>query len=232
MTEHSSVDAELIRTLIVTDVNLFLEGLVRVLAPHLDVTVVGSATHNHNLLEIVRSQHPHVVLIDATTVRVSELVRLLGESVPGLPVVALAIDQDDDDEVLACAEAGVSGYVARDASADELVAVLHSAVHGEVRCPPHVTATVFKQMARLAPYRSVASGQRNFTPREVEIAALIERGLSNKEIARRLHIEVATVKNHVHNILDKLQVRRRGEIAAFLNPPQRQRHKEPRKAPI
>jgi two-component system, NarL family, nitrate/nitrite response regulator NarL len=98
---------------------------------------------------------------------------------------------------------------------EELVAVLRSAAHGEVRCPPHVTATLFRQVARLAPFRSVAMHGSELTRREAAIVCLIRDDLTNKEIAVRLGIEVATVKNHVHNILEKLHVRSRGDVATF-----------------
>lgn len=206
-----------IRTLIVTDVSLFREGLGRILAEYPDVLVAGSATPDDDVPRVVQTLDPDVVLVDATTVRASELVPRLIDAVPNARVVAFAIAQEDEEEVIAYAEAGVVGYVARSATVEELVAVLRSAAHGEVRCPPHVTAAVFRQLARLAPFRGLASKEPGLTPREVEIVGLMEDGLTNKEIAGRLGIEVATVKNHVHNILEKLHLRRRSEVATCLH---------------
>jgi DNA-binding NarL/FixJ family response regulator len=203
----------LIRTLIVTDVSLFREGLSRVLAGYSEVQVVGAATPDQDVAGLVAAQCPHVVLIDATTVRASELVPLVAAVAPEARVVAFAIAVEDEEEVLACAGAGVAGYVARNATVEELIAVLRSASRGEVRCPPRVTSMIFRQVARLAPFRSASMHPPGFTPREVEIVSLLEGGLTNKEIAGRLGIEVATVKNHVHNILEKLHVRRRADVA-------------------
>jgi DNA-binding NarL/FixJ family response regulator len=211
-----STEPPIIRTLIVTDVSLFREGLARLLAGHADVQIVGSATANDDVQTLVATTRPDIILIDATTVRASELVPRVTDSTTGPRVVAFAIAAEDEDEVLACAEVGVAGYVARSASVEELVAVLRSAALGEVCCPPHVTATLFRQVARLAPFRAVTMQGPSLTRREDEVVALMEEGLTNKEIARRIGIEVTTVKNHVHNILDKLRVRRRGDVASFL----------------
>ena len=128
-------------------------------------------------------------------------------------MVALGV-ADADDHVLGCAEAGVAGYVPRDASLDDLVAVIESAFRGEAICSPRIAGSLLRRIATLAAGQNGTMPLAHLTGREREIVRLIDRGLSNKEIARDLGIEVATVKNHVHNILEKLQVRRRGEAAA------------------
>jgi DNA-binding NarL/FixJ family response regulator len=222
---ESPTSPPVIRTLIVTDVSLFREGLGHVLAGHVEVRVVGAATPDEDVGGLVAAERPDVLLIDATTVRLSELIPLVSEVAPDTRVVAFAIAVEDEEEVLACAAAGVAGYVARNATVEELVAVLRSAVRGEVRCPPRVTSTIFRQVARLAPFRSASMHPPGFTRREVEIVSLVETGLTNKEIAGRLGIEVATVKNHVHNILEKLHVRRRVDVAALLH--RHERHRRP-----
>jgi DNA-binding NarL/FixJ family response regulator len=85
---------------------------------------------------------------------------------------------------------------------------------GEFLCSPGTAATLLRRVAALAAERHTADNGARLTPREQQVVRLIDEGLSNKEIARRLSIEVRTVKNHVHSILEKLQVRRRGEAAA------------------
>jgi two-component system, NarL family, nitrate/nitrite response regulator NarL len=209
-----------LRTFIVTDVSLFWEGLRRLLAAHPEVEVVGCAIPTDDVGALVATMQPDVVLVDSTTARASELAPRVGVVCPSTRVVAFAIAEQDEDEVLACAEAGVAGFVARNATMEELVAVLRSAPRGEVRCPPHVTATVFRQMGRLAPFRSVTPHEAQLTLREVQIASLICDGLTNKEMAAQLGIAAGTVKNHVHNILEKLHVRRRADVAT-LNLPTR-----------
>jgi DNA-binding NarL/FixJ family response regulator len=96
-----------------------------------------------------------------------------------------------------------------------LVATLESATRGEALFSPRMAASLLRRVAALAATQPSPSAQVRLTPRERDIMRLLDEGLSNKEIAQRLGIEVATVKNHVHNILEKLQVHRRGEAAAW-----------------
>lgn len=212
-----------VRVIIVTDVCLFREGLGRILAGRTDVQVVASVSLADPEVSFIEEYRPDIVLVDAATVRASEVVALVRNILPATRVVAFAVAAEDEDEVLACAEAGVAGFVARSASVEELVAALRSAVLGEVRCPPQVAAVVFRQVARLAAYRKVMLHEPGLTHRETEIVSLIESGLTNKEIAQRLGIEVATVKNHVHNLLEKLHVRRRWDVATIVRSQQRAR---------
>jgi two-component system, NarL family, nitrate/nitrite response regulator NarL len=115
--------------------------------------------------------------------------------------------------VIACAEAGVAGYLPDDSSFDDLVAAIESVACGETLCPPRVVASLFSRLAALAA-RRLPTGPRQLTRREMQVLDLIEQGLSNKEIAQYLCIELQTVKNHVHNILRKLDVHRRDEAVA------------------
>jgi DNA-binding NarL/FixJ family response regulator len=103
-----------------------------------------------------------------------------------------------------------------DAAADDVGAILASAMRGEFLCSPRAAATLCHHVALLSRSAHADSSATSLSKRELQIAGLIDRGLSNKEIARRLGIQAATVKNHVHNILDKLKVHRRGEAAACL----------------
>jgi DNA-binding NarL/FixJ family response regulator len=131
-------------------------------------------------------------------------------------VVAFAVAEENEEEILACAEAGVAGFVPRDASVEGLKSVLQAATEGHVLCSPRVTAVIVRRVAGLANSRFPDAGQFSLTRRESEIVGLIDAGLSNKEIAAQLNIETATVKNHVHSLLEKLRVRRRAEAAAIV----------------
>jgi DNA-binding NarL/FixJ family response regulator len=135
--------------------------------------------------------------------------------VPDACVIALSVEETDE-ELIACAEAGVAGFVRRDAAFDELTTTISSVVRGELPCSPQTAAILLRRIAQLAAERRRVTVTARLTPREREIVRLIDDGLSNKEIAGRLHIELATVKNHVHNILEKLQVHGRLEAAAHL----------------
>jgi DNA-binding NarL/FixJ family response regulator len=146
--------------------------------------------------------------------RRATLVAVLRAAWPSAELVALAVN-DGDDDIVACAEAGVAGYVSRGGSVEDLVSTIAAAACGEVRCTPRAVRTLFRRLASLASSHTVVPDAA-LTAREREIAALLVHGLCNKEIGERLHIELATVKHHVHHILVKLQVRRRGAAVARL----------------
>jgi DNA-binding NarL/FixJ family response regulator len=130
--------------------------------------------------------------------------------------VALALPEAEAD-VIACAEAGASGYVPREGTLDDVEAVIESVARGEALCSPRIAATLLRRIAATAAERQPAPSEMRLTSREMEIIDLIDEGLSNKEIAQRLCIAVPTVKNHVHSILDKLHVHRRAEAVARLS---------------
>jgi DNA-binding NarL/FixJ family response regulator len=110
----------------------------------------------------------------------------------------------------------MAGYVSREGSLHDLVAAIDSAARGEMLCTPRVAATLLRRVSSLAAERPPAQPFARLTNRQLEIVRLIEQGLTNKEIARRLCIELPTVKNHLHNIFEKLDVHRRGELASVV----------------
>ena len=138
---------------------------------------------------------------------------MIRELLPRIRFVAFAVSETDED-VLACAEAGISAYVSRDGSTEDLIKTILQSLRGELIVSPRLTALLFEHVAVLSANRTPSIGKATLTQRENEIIPLIEMGLSNKEIARRLQLGTGTIKHHIHNILEKLHVRRRGEIAA------------------
>jgi DNA-binding NarL/FixJ family response regulator len=129
-------------------------------------------------------------------------------------VVGIAVP-DGEDDVIACAEAGLSGYVTRTDSIAATVEAIESVARGELVTTPRMAAALLQRVRNLAT-SAPAPGAVRLTPREREIADLLGDGHSNKAIAQRLHIEPTTVKNHVHNILAKLGVSRRADAAQRL----------------
>jgi DNA-binding NarL/FixJ family response regulator len=201
------------RVLIVAHIRLYREGLTAMLQGERRIDVVGTATGADEAVAALQACRPDVVLLDTAIPDNVWIVRALVAAVPGTKVVALAVPEVER-EVLACAEAGVAGYVTREGSVEDLVAAVESVARGEMVISPRMAATLLQRVATLALEQSPAAIEARLTTREVEILDLIDQGLSNKEIARRLTIELSTVKNHVHNILEKLNVTRRGEAAA------------------
>ena len=201
-----------VRVFVVGEVRVFCEGLAHLLSAQPSVQVVGTAAPTRESMQQIATAGPDVVLVDSVTARRGDTVRLISATSSKSHVIAFAV-REEEAEVLACAEAGVAGYVACDASSDELAAILCSAGSGELACSPRLAAILFRNVAALA--REHGGAQLPLlTPREREILGLIDGGLMNKEIARALSIELTTVKNHVHHILEKLGVTRRAAAAA------------------
>src|SRR5215471_10636559 len=197
---------------IVSDIRLFREGLSVLLSRSEALRVVGSAAP----AEIdggIRRSGADIVLLDATLVDLSGCARRLREMVDDIKVVAVALGEADR-ELINCAEAGISAFVGRDGSREDLLRAIDQVQRGEASLSPHQAMLLLGRVAELAGQRKPSFEEPSLTRREREIIPLIERGLSNKEIARQLAIEPTTIKNHIHNILEKMQLRRRGEIAA------------------
>lgn len=209
-----SQESPSIRVIIVTDVRLYRDGLEQCLKRIEGVAVAGVSARATDAVAMAAGAMPDIALIDMSMPSSVATVSRLRKIVPETKVVAFAIAGDESD-VISYVEAGVAGYVPRDGSIQDLRRAIESVANGEAICSPRVAARAFSRLARLSAGRPPAP-LSELTPREREVAELIEKGMSNKQIARRLVITLATVKNHVHNVLEKLSVRRRGEVGARL----------------
>ena len=156
---------------------------------------------------------PGLVIVDASHPEGATLVDTVRASVPKVSVVVLTTGERDE-EFLAWADIGISGYLGPDTSASDLLAAARRVEAGEVACPPRLTALLLNRFAARSSERVDRAGIFTLTAREREIAELLADGLSNKLIARRLQVALATVKNHVHSILEKWECQSRGEAAA------------------
>jgi|SRR5215831_12144809 len=205
----------MIGILIIAGVRFYREGLARLLAREQDVTVVGAFASGDDLERSSPLFDADVILVDKSTLDAEDTTRLR-EVAGSAPWVAIGV-ADSEADILACMEAGAAAYVTRDGSIEDLVAAVRNATRGELMCSPRVARALGRRVAELMGEREeTKSVSLRLTRREREIARLIQSDLSNKEIATQLSIEVATVKNHVHNLLDKLQVRSRLEISRTL----------------
>lgn len=201
------------RVLIVIDVCLYRDGVSEIVSSAEGFEVVGAAPDVGACLADVARQRPDLVLLDAGTSDGGRALARLVAAWPDVRVLAIAV-REVEAEIMRCVEAGAIGYVPRDASIDHLVGALRSAARGEAVLPPRIAVCLMRQLATLsAGRRREESEAWNLTPREFEVVELLGRGLSNAEIARQLCIELATVKNHVHHILDKVGVDRRDQVA-------------------
>lgn len=203
----------MISVVILADIRLYREGLADILDRQDGIRVVSTASGDRAGVACVRVVAPDVALVDMAMLDSASVVRSLVETAPSVKVLALAVPETES-HVLACAEAGIAGYVPREGTLDDLVAALHGVGRGEAFCSPRIVAVLLRRIADLSIEWQPLAAPGRLTARELEIVDLIDRGLTNREIAEGLSIELATVKNHVHNILEKLQIRRRHDAAA------------------
>jgi two-component system nitrate/nitrite response regulator NarL len=214
-----------VHVFVVSNVSLHREGLADLLGRETQIRVVGSASSVDDGIADVMALRPEVVLLDiAGEDRVASITTLVA-AIPGVNVVALAVPETERD-VIPCAEAGVAACLPPDTPAADFVATIQRVAAGESNASPRVAAMLLRRVATLAA-KSSARPEERLTAREHEILGLIDEGLSNKQIARRLCIELSTVKNHVHNILEKLRVDRRSEAAARMRAHNGSTHSSP-----
>ncbi len=206
------------RVLVVSDIRFYREGLAELLQRDGRLEVVGTAANREEALALVRKAEPDFVLLDTALPEAHASVAWIASHALQLKVIAIAVNETES-EILEWAEAGIAAYVTREESMDELIDRVEGASRGELRCSPRVAASLLERVSSLTPLQAerwTDPTPGSLTRREHEILELVERGLANKDIARRLFISVATVKSHVHSILEKLQVSRRAEAAAWL----------------
>lgn len=207
------------KVLLIEDNRLLREGIAAVLDAEPDLDVIALSEDGDALARIREAgDTPDVVLLDLGLEKANslQLMAILQADLPGVRIIAMDILPEQSD-IVEFVEAGGSGFILKSASPQEYVDTIRAVTRGEKILPAALTSSLFTRIVETA-LRSgtdlAASGIR-LTTREKEIVDLIAEGLSNKEIASRLHIATQTVKSHVHNILEKLALRSRLEIAAF-----------------
>jgi two-component system nitrate/nitrite response regulator NarL len=204
----------MIRTLIVSDIRLYREGLQETLRSAGRYEVVAAVATSAEALIALAGTPAEVTLVDLVMTDAIATVREIVGTTSLTAVIALAV-RDDAREIIACAEAGAVGYVTRDESVADLLAAIDHATRGELRCTPRIAACLFRQISALSSGQVRPGACNGLSARESEVLHLIGAGLCNKDVARLLGIELSTVKNHVHNLLGKLNVSSRGEAAAL-----------------
>jgi len=209
--------AKRILVLVIEDNRLVRDGLAALLDSQPDFKVVAAAEGANAGLLQVRETKPHVVLVDAGLENHDShrLVESLKKEAPESRVIVMDLLPAEDD-VIAFIKAGASGFLVKDATTDDFVRTIRSVAEGADVVPPVLTRTLLSHIVDEAVTRSTAAVLESvqLTNREREITSLIADGLSNKEIATRLTIATYTVKSHVHNILEKLALHSRLQIAA------------------
>jgi two-component system, NarL family, nitrate/nitrite response regulator NarL len=206
------------RIIIVSDIRILREGLAEVLARDSSFSVVGIVGGLEEALEVVALQPAQIALVDSTLPEGTNAVVRLRELSPAVEIVAFALS-DTEDAVISWAEAGACGYVPRSAALSDLVDFIDCILRGEQVCSRRVAAGLLRRIAA-GQSRSGRQSDRErqpiLTAREHDIVRCLGAGLSNKDIARRLNIGLATTKSHVHNVLNKLVLERRSQVPHWI----------------
>jgi DNA-binding NarL/FixJ family response regulator len=205
-----------LRVLIVDDHDLFRTGL-RNLLEEQGVVLVGEAATGADAVKLVRERNPDVVVMDLNMPGMGgvEATRHISAVAPLTHVVMLTIS-DEDNDVMDAILAGACGYLLKDSSIQDLMAGIRAASRGESLISPHIAAKVLQRVRATSTQPEIASTIRaELSDREVEVLKLIANGKDNAVIAAELHISPKTVKNHISNILMKLQIDNRIQAAVY-----------------
>jgi DNA-binding NarL/FixJ family response regulator len=208
-----------IRVLLIEDNRLLREGIVSMLAEEPDLRAISASGSNGDAFAKAEKLKPHVILLDIGLKAQNSLkvVEHIKKKFPKTEVIVMDLIPVHSD-VVEFVKAGVSGFILKDASLDDFLHTIRTVAKGTKVLPPSLTDSLFSHIVEHA----VQSGKVDqliesvrLTRREQEVIDLISRGQSNKEIASALNIAVHTVKSHVHNILEKLALHTRLELASF-----------------
>lgn len=200
--------------LIIDDCALYREALTLALVSN-GVSPVRTVWDLPSLIGALESAPPQVILLNMATIGVQTFLRATASLSPQVPVVAVGISEDDEDAIVACAEAKVAAYHTRAESLAGLLVLINVVVKGKISCPPQISAMLLRRASAVAGRRRPATKDPVLTSREIQILQMLELGRSNQEISDELSIAVHTVKNHVHSLLTKLGVNTRAEAAAL-----------------
>ena len=215
-TEEQEPRADAARVVIVDDHDLFRTGLRTLLEEH-GVQVAGEASAGSQAIGLVRELAPDVVVMDLNMPGMSgvEATRHITAIAPLTRVLVLTIS-DRDDDVLAAIVAGACGYLLKDASIQDLLRGIQAAALGESLISPHIASKVLQRLRAASLSPEIAEAIRSeLSDREIEVLKLIANGNDNTLIAAELHISPKTVKNHISNILMKLQIENRIQAAVY-----------------
>jgi DNA-binding NarL/FixJ family response regulator len=213
---HEQPDERAILVLIVDDHDLFRTGL-RNLLEEQGVEIVGEAASGSQALDVVREAPPDVVIMDLNMPGMNgvDATRHISRDAPLTRVIVLTIS-DQEQDVMDAILAGACGYLLKDASIQTLMQGIQAAAIGESLISPHIAGRVLQHVrATTAAPEAAATIRAELSDREIEVLKLIANGKDNAMIARDLHISPKTVKNHISNILMKLQIENRIQAAVY-----------------
>jgi DNA-binding NarL/FixJ family response regulator len=211
----------MIHILLVNEIRFMSNVIASALEDEPDIKVVGSATSVEEALEVIALEHVDLLLVstrlpDQGALRLTEAIT---EKTLTTDVLVLGVTEKKE-RVLQYVEAGAIGYVLKDDTVEDMLETIRAAQEGKAFISPKIASALMERVSELAGmFAALETGiieQADLTSREIEVLELLGQNFTNQEIAERLVIEMGTVKNHVHSILNKLNVNTRDEAAAYL----------------
>lgn len=211
-----------IKVLLVFEVRLIADIVASALQDEPDMEITGFVSSHVDALNFMQGKQVNVALVSAglPDQNALDLTREIMESFPSVRVLIVGLSEENQLDTLRYIEAGAAGYILKDSSLKDLIENIRLAQNGEARISTRMAGAMMERLFRFATVFSAVEhrmdGDVRLTSREMEVLQFIGQGLTNQQIAARLVVEVGTVKNHVHRILEKLNVSSRQEAASYL----------------
>jgi DNA-binding NarL/FixJ family response regulator len=208
--------ADSIRVIIVDDQELFRRGLTMLLAAEPDIEVVGEAGDGQEGVALAESAAPDVVLLDVRMPRLSgiEACQAIKELVPSAKLIMLTVS-DEEADLYEAVKSGASGYLLKDSSIEQVAQAVRVVADGQSLISPSMAVKLIDEFKALSRPDPQGSGALRITDRELQVLRLVATGMNNRDIAAELFISENTDKNHVRNILEKLQLHSRMEAVMY-----------------
>ena len=208
-----------IRILLIEDNRLLRDGIASMLRKQPEMHVVATVGNGENVLMTMEEHKPNILLLDLglRSQNSLEIVKLTKQHFPEIKIIVMDLVPLQSD-ILEYVQAGVSGFILKDATVPEFFKTIESVYQGSQVLPTHLTSSLFTQIVEQALIKfkpSLIIESVRMTKRERQVVGLIADGFTNKEIAQRLHLSPYTVKSHVHNILEKLSLHTRVQVANY-----------------
>jgi two-component system NarL family response regulator len=205
-----------IRVVVVDDQELFRRGLTMLLNAEPDIEVVGEASSGAGAVDLAAAEGPDVVLMDVRMPKQSgiESCLTMKDAAPTARIIMLTVS-DDEADLYEAVKNGASGYLLKDSSIDEVAQAIRVVADGQSLISPSMAIKLLDEFKQMSRGERAVSTSPKLTDRELEVLRLVAQGLNNREIAKQLFISENTVKNHVRNILEKLQLHSRMEAVMY-----------------
>lgn len=207
-----------IRLLLIEDNRLLRDGILAILKPHKDITIIAASGDGKNTLVKIKQLKPNVVLLDLGLRNQNSLhvVEIVKRDFPEAKIIVMDLAPVQAD-ILLYVKAGANGFILKDASLKDFLITIRSVADGSTVLPPTLVDSLFSQIVEFAIKKDKSKLKESvmMTKREREVIKLLSEGMSNKEIGQKIQISTYTVKSHIHNIMEKLALHTRLEIANY-----------------